>query len=227
MHVVQFLVERDRVCADRGNRAPLGLPGIVIRRREDNLVADLPASGVQDVDRVAACVSGPDSFVQEFVRLPCRFRVPPKIMIPRSPTLHGLFIRDGIGEGNRRLARVGAGFGADFQFPVQHDPLGGQFEVSVVGEAEFAVDRQAAQRRGLTSRTTSLPAAMVTLSPARAPSVGPSGRIRPARLPGRRRSGILSLNDSECADEQECRQERSKQERAMLVVTESTLRTRR
>src|SRR5207244_13016692 len=39
------------------------------------------------------------------------------------------------------------GFGADFQFPVQHDPLGGQFKVSVVGEAEFAVDRQTAQRR--------------------------------------------------------------------------------
>ena len=56
VHVVQLLVERDRVAADGGNGAPLGLPGIEIRGREDNLVADPPAGGVQDLDRGAACV---------------------------------------------------------------------------------------------------------------------------------------------------------------------------
>ena len=44
------LVERDRVSADGGNGAPLGLPGIEIRGREDNLVADPPAGRVQDLD---------------------------------------------------------------------------------------------------------------------------------------------------------------------------------
>src|SRR6185436_19031070 len=43
--------------------------------------------------------------------------------------------------------------------------------------------------------------------------VRPGGRIRPAA--GRRRSSILSLNDSGCADKQDCWQERSKKERAM------------
>ena len=59
----------------------------------------------------------------------------------------GFFIIDVVGEGDCRLARVGAGLSADFQFPVQHDPLGGQFKVAIVCEAEFAVDRQTAQRR--------------------------------------------------------------------------------
>ena len=41
----------------------------------------------------------------------------------------------------------GPGFGADLQLPVQHDPLGGQFKVGIVCEAEFAVDGHTAQRR--------------------------------------------------------------------------------
>ena len=65
----------------------------------------------------------------------------------RSTHSTDIFVFDVVGEGNGRLARVGPGFGADFQFPVQHDPLGGQFKVGIVGEAEFAVDRQTAQRR--------------------------------------------------------------------------------
>src|SRR6185369_7758139 len=54
VHVVELLVERDRVSADGGNVAPLGLPGIVIRGREDNLVADAPAGGVQNLNRGGA-----------------------------------------------------------------------------------------------------------------------------------------------------------------------------
>ena len=84
VHVVQFLVERDRISTDGGNGSPLGLPGIEIRRREDNLVADPPAGGVQDLDRGAACFGCLASLVQVFVRSPCRFRVPPMSMIPRS-----------------------------------------------------------------------------------------------------------------------------------------------
>ena len=65
---------------------------------------------------------------------------------------------------------------------------------------------------GLTSRTTSLPFSMVTVSPATGTlPVWPGGRIRPVRRPGRRRSGILSLNDSEHAARAGMR-ERARQE---------------
>src|SRR4029077_11186266 len=67
--------------------------------------------------------------------------------VGRSTRAGDVFVFDVVGEGNGRLACMGPGFGADFQFPVHHDPLGGQFEVGIVGETEFAVDRQAGQRR--------------------------------------------------------------------------------
>ena len=54
VHVVELLVERDRVAADGGNRAPLGLPRIEVRRRQHNLVARAPTSRVQDLYRGAA-----------------------------------------------------------------------------------------------------------------------------------------------------------------------------
>ena len=47
----------------------------------------------------------------------------------RSTHSTDIFVFDVVGEGNGRLACMGPGFGADFQFPVQHDPLGGQFKV--------------------------------------------------------------------------------------------------
>ena len=56
VHVVELLVERDRVSADGGNGAPLCLPGIEIRGCENDLVADAPARGVQNLDRGGACV---------------------------------------------------------------------------------------------------------------------------------------------------------------------------
>ena len=65
----------------------------------------------------------------------------------RSTDSTHIFVFDVVGEGNGRLARVGFGFRANLQLPVHHDPLGGQFEILVVREAQFAVDRQAVQRR--------------------------------------------------------------------------------
>ena len=81
------------------------------------------------------------SLVQESFRLPCRLRVPPMSMIPRSPIASYVFTRDVIGQGNGRIARVGAGFSTNLQLPVQHDPLGGQFKIFIICEAQFAVDR--------------------------------------------------------------------------------------
>src|SRR4029077_15272499 len=111
-----------------------------------------------------------------------------------------IFVFDVVGEGDCRLACMGPGFGADFQFPVQHDPLGGQFKVGIVGEAESAVDRQTAQRR----RTDVEEHSLVFCNGDLVASgwylpVRPGGRIRPGRLSACRRSGILSLNDSEDA----------------------------
>ena len=65
----------------------------------------------------------------------------------RSTDSTHIFVFDVVGEGNCGLARMGPGFGADFQFPVHHDPFGGQFQIFIVRKAQFAVDRQTAQRR--------------------------------------------------------------------------------
>ena len=58
VHVVQLLVERDRISLDGGNGSPLGLAGIEIRGCEDDLVADPPAGGIQNLYRGGACGGG-------------------------------------------------------------------------------------------------------------------------------------------------------------------------
>jgi hypothetical protein len=132
-----------------------------------------------------------------------------------------------VGEGNRRFARVGPGFGADFQFPVQHDPLGGQLKVLVVCEAESAVDRHTAERRRTDVENDIFIRCNSDLVACEGHlSVRPGGRIRPTRRLGGRRPSFLSLNDSECADDQECWKERSKKERAMSLTHGINLRTR-
>jgi len=67
--------------------------------------------------------------------------------VSRSTHSTHIFVFDVVGEGNCGLSRMGLGFGADFQLPVHHHPLGGQFEILIVRKAQFAVDRQTAQRR--------------------------------------------------------------------------------
>src|SRR5262249_11763496 len=97
--------------------------------------------------------------------------------------------------------------------------LGGQFKVLVVGEAEFAIDSQTTQRRRTDVEDDVLARGNGDLvACAGHVSVWPGGGIRPARRPGRRRSFFLGLNDGEYADEQECWNERSKKEQAMLVT---------
>src|SRR5262245_40431869 len=225
MHVVQFLVERDRIALDGGNGAPLGLPGIEIRGREDKLVTDPPARRVQDLDGGAACRRclcqlGPGVFpITVQVQGSAHEHDPAVTAVIRSTHSTYVFVLDVVGEGNCRLACMGPGFGADFQFAVQQDPLGGQFKVSIVCEAEFAFDSQTAQRRRTDVEDDFLACcngdlvACVWDAP-----VWPGGRIRPARRPGRRRSSFLGLNDSEYADDQECWKERSKKKRAMLFT---------
>src|SRR6185312_10741892 len=65
----------------------------------------------------------------------------------RSTDSAHIFVFDVVGESNGRLARVGGLFSPNLQLPVHHDPLGGQFKILTVCEAQFAFDRQAVQRR--------------------------------------------------------------------------------
>ena len=114
MHVVELLVERDRVAADGGDRAPLGLPRIEIGGGEDDLVADLPALGIQHLDRGGAGVGrggqlGPGvGAVAVQVQRAAREH---DAAVTHAD--HDVFALDVVGEGDGRLAGVGLGFGAD------------------------------------------------------------------------------------------------------------------
>jgi hypothetical protein len=115
---------------------------------------------------------------------------------------HDVVTFHGVGEGDGRLARVGGGFGADLQLPVQHDPLGGQFQVGIVGEGEFAVDGQTAQGGRTDVEDNILVFCNDDLLAGRWHlAVWPGRRIRPAA--GRRRPRILGLDGREHAAEQD------------------------
>ena len=67
VHVVQFLVERDRIATDGGNGSLLCLVGIEIRGREDNRLARLPFTGDSRLRSMLLPASAVlDSLVQEF-----------------------------------------------------------------------------------------------------------------------------------------------------------------
>ena len=108
----------------------------------------------------------------------------------RSTDSTHIFVFDVVGEGNGRLARVGGLFSPNLQLPVHHDPLGGQFKILIVCKAQFAVDREMpCSAGGLTSRTTSLPFSMVTLSPA-------TGTLRLGQVAGSDQRACLTAGDS-------------------------------
>ena len=54
VHVVKRLVERERVAADGGDGAPLGLARIEVGGGEDDLVTHPPARGIEHLDRGGA-----------------------------------------------------------------------------------------------------------------------------------------------------------------------------
>src|SRR5262249_49472716 len=104
-------------------------------------------------------------------------------------------------------------FSTNLQLPVHHDPLGGQFKILIICKAQFALDSETTQRRRTDVEDHVLAffnADLVACDWHFA--ARPGGRIRPARLFDRRRSSILSLNDSGRAAEQECRNERKKKQ---------------
>ena len=168
------------------DRAALGLAGIEIRRGEDDLVADLPALGIQHLDRGGAGVGrggqlGPGVGGGS----PCRFSVPPEIMMPRSPmpTMMSspltLSVRVMVALRVWGLASV----------PMANSPC--SMIHSVVSSrsallAKLSLPSMVRPPRagGLTSSTTSLSLPMMTLSPAAGTLlVRPGGRIGPVRRP--------------------------------------------
>ncbi len=106
---------------------------------------------------------------------------------------HGVdvLILDGVGQGDGRLAGVGLGLAADVQLAAgQVDPLGRQLQILVVGEAELAVDGQAAERRRTdVEDDVPVPADGHRLARARHLAARPGLGVRPQRRldPGRRR----------------------------------------
>ena len=209
VHVLELLVERDLVAADGGNRAPLGLPGIVVRRREDDLVAHAPFSSIQDLYRRAACLSRARKLGPGVLPVTVQVQRAARDHDPAvTHARHDVFIRDFVGKSDRRVARVGARFAADGELAVQHDPFGGQLQVGIVRKSELAIDGHTAERgrtdvedHFFVARDRDLVACDRHLA------VWPGVRIGPLRRRGRRRSS-LSLSDSGYAAEQECRNER-------------------
>ncbi len=183
VHVVELLVERERVAADGGDGATLGLTRIEVRRREHDLVADLPAPGIQHLDgggagvgrrgELGPGVGGGTVQVQRAAR---------QHDAAVAHAGHHVFALHVVGERDGGLAGVGLGFAADGELTVQHDPLGGQLEVGVVGEGELAVDGQTAQCWRADIQHHFLVLADGDLLPgSRNLAVGPAGRIRPFR----------------------------------------------
>jgi hypothetical protein len=87
---------------------------------------------------------------------------------------------------------------------VQHDPLGGEFNVGSICKAELTVNGHTTQRRRVDVEDHFLACVNGDLVACDGYlAVGPGGRIRPLRRLGRRRSSILGLHDSEYADEKE------------------------
>src|SRR5437762_6359658 len=173
--------------------------------------SDLPAGGVQNLNRGGARGSragqlGPGiGAVAVQVQGSAHEHDAAVNLVRVSTDSTDVFVFDVVGEGDGRLARVRSLFSADLQFPVQHDSLGGQFNVLIVCEAEFAVDGHTVQRRRsdvenylLVFLDDDLVACDGHLA------VGPGRRIRPVRRLGCRRCRTLGLHDSEHADEQRC-----------------------
>ena len=116
------------------------------------------------------------SLVQVCVRSPCRFRVPPVSMMPRSPIS---FMGSSSGTVLVRVM-VALRVWGRASVPMASSPCNMTHSVvssrsAVLAKLSLPSIVRPPSAGGLTSRTTSLPAAMVTLSPA--PGTFPSGQV--------------------------------------------------
>src|SRR5678815_2513215 len=101
---------------------------------------------------VAPAAAVLDSFDQVLVWLPCRFRVPPMSMMPRS-TLSVVPPTPLMSSSLTLLVKVMVALRVwgDFSVPISNSPCnmihcGGEFHIGVVREAQLAVDGQTTKR---------------------------------------------------------------------------------
>ena len=194
VHVVQCLVERDRVATDGGDGSLLCLVGIEIRRREDDHVAVPPATGIQDFDRGAAGVGGLRQLgpgvrpVTVQVQGSAHEHDP---AVTRSLSTHPPYLRLWTLSVRVMVALRVWGLAS---VPISSSPC--TMIHSVVSSRSLLSEKlslplivKLCSGGGLTSRTTSLSFSMVTASSLRGHlPVRPGGRIGPALRAGRRES---------------------------------------
>ena len=207
-----------------GDGALLGLVGIEIGRGKNDHVAFAPAGGIQDFDLGAAGLGCRRELGPAVRAVAVQVQRPEQHHDPAVPHGIDVFIGDVVGEGDRRLVRIGLGFAADVQFAARHiDPLGRQIEIAIVRKAELAVDRQTAQRRRTDVEDDVLaPANRHRVIRARHLPVGPGRRIGPARPVDRRRRWLrvcfLSAGFRPDPKQEGRRNQQGKQNQARLHV---------
>ncbi len=184
VHVVELLVERDRVSADGGNVAPLCLPGIEIRGRENDLVAGAPAGSVQDLDRGGAGVRCAGQLRPGICPVTVKIQGSahehdPAVTAVISTQSAEVFVFDVVGEGNGRLRVWGLA-----SVPISNSPC--TMIHSVVSSRSLSSAKlslplivKPCSGGGLTSRTTFMSLSMVTT----------------ASLPGTFLSGQVAASD--------------------------------
>ena len=148
VHVVELLVERDLVAADGGMvRCSACRGSKSVDARTISSPTRQPAASRTSIE-VAACFGRARQLGPGVGPIAVQVQRSARDHDPAvTHASHDVFTLDVVGEGDGRVARVGAGFAANGQLAVQHDPLGGQLQVGIVGEGELAVDGQTAQRR--------------------------------------------------------------------------------
>ena len=171
-----------------GDGALLRLVGIEIGRGQNDHVAFAPAAPIQDVDLGAAGLGGRRELGPAMRAVAVQVQGAAQHHDATVPHGIDVFIGEIVGQGDRRLVRIGLGLAADVELAALHiDPLGRQREIAIVRKAELAVDRQAAQRRRTDVENDVLvPADRHRVAFARHLAVGPGRRIRPARPLDRR-----------------------------------------
>src|SRR4029453_10115337 len=106
---------------------------------------DLPAGGIQNLYRGGTCGSGVGQLrpgiglVTVQVQGSAHEHDAAVDLARVSTDSTDVFVFDVVGEGNCCLAGVGGLFSANLQLPVQHDPLGGEFNVGSICKAELTV----------------------------------------------------------------------------------------
>src|SRR5262249_2117636 len=150
--------------------------------------ADAPAGGVQDLNGGGTSVSGARQLAPRVgpvamqVESSAHEHDPAIDLVCRSTHSTDVFVFDVVRKGDGCFARVWGPFSTNLQLPVQHDPLGGEFNVGSICKAELTVNGHTTQRRRVDVEHHFLACVNGDLVACDGYlAVGPGGRIRPLR----------------------------------------------